>query len=267
MTHTDTNPETADALWGGLYRAGGVAALAILALMPVQLAIYFASPPPETVEGFFARFRESWLLGLLNLDLLYLLTNVLMLPLMLALSVAVWRVSRSAAALALMLSLVSLTTYFASNPAFEVLALSGQHAAAATEAQRSAYLAAGEAMLATYKGTAFDVYYVMNGVALLILSALMLRGGTFDRATAFAGLLSGVLMMVPSTAGTLGLYFSLASLVPWAAFSVLVARALLRLGQGAHTRADTLGGRGPAEEIFVRSASLPRGRRWGHGRG
>lgn len=39
-----------------------------------------------------------------------------------------------------------------------------------------------------------------------------------------------IVMLIPSTAGTLGLYFSLASLVPWAAFSVLLAVMFLGLG-------------------------------------
>jgi len=61
----------------------------------------------------------------------------------------------------------------------------------------------------------------------------MLRSGVFSKATAYAGLLAGVLMIVPSTAGTLGLIFSLASLVPWAMFAVLVARRLFQLGRAS----------------------------------
>jgi hypothetical protein len=48
--------------------------------------------------------------------------------------------------------------------AFDVLSLSNQYAAAATDAQRSMFLAAGQAMLAIYQGSAFDVYYVLNCV-------------------------------------------------------------------------------------------------------
>lgn len=43
-----------------------------------------------------------------------------------------------------------------------MLYLSNQYAAATTEAQRDLFLAAGEAALAAYRGTAFDVYYVLN---------------------------------------------------------------------------------------------------------
>ena len=42
-----------------------------------------------------------------------------------------------------------------------------------------------------------------------------------------------VLMIVPSSAGTIGLYFSLASLVPWAIWLVLVGRRFFQLGKSA----------------------------------
>jgi hypothetical protein len=222
-----------ESTWAPLYRTGAAAALTILALMPVQIVIWVVWPPPPTVAEFFDLFQRNWLLGLLGLDLLYMPTNALMLPLLLALCVALRRASPSAMVIALTLGLVSIAIYFASTVAFEMLALSSRYAAATSETQRSLYLAAGEAMLATYKGTAFDAYYLMNGAALLIIAVVMLRSAVFGRATAYAGVLSGVLMVVPSTAGTLGLVFALSSLAPWAAFSVLVARRLLRLGRRA----------------------------------
>jgi hypothetical protein len=218
-----------DAGWTGLFRTGSAAALLILALMPVQIGVWLTWPPPSTVDGFFALFARNWLLGLLSLDLLYMLTNALMLPLLLALCVAQWRVSRSGSAIAFTLGLTSVAIYFASTVAVDMLLLSNQHAAATTDAQRMMLLAAGEAMLATYKGTAFAAYYLMNGAALLVTVTVMLKGTVFGRATAYAGLLSGLLMVVPSTAGTIGLVFSLASLVPWAVFSALIARGLWHL--------------------------------------
>jgi hypothetical protein len=217
--------------WTGLYRTGAAAAVAILALIPIQIAVWLAWPPPTTVEGFFALFRRNPLLGLLGLDLLYLVTVTLMVPLLLALGVALRGVRPSTVLLALALGLVAIATYFPSNPAFEMLALSNQHAAAATEAQRAIYLAAGEAMLATYTGTAFAVYYVLNGVALLLLATAMRHSPAFGKATAYAGILSGLLFLVPSSAGTIGAIFSLACLVPWTVFSVLAARRLFQLGQ------------------------------------
>ena len=126
---------------------------------------------------------------------------------------------------------MGIAAYYASNTAFEMLYLSNQYAAAATEAERATFLAAGEAALAAYRGTAFDAYYVLNDIILLVIAAVMLRSHIFSRATAYSGLIAGALMVVPSSAGTLGMYMALASLLPWLVFSVLVARRLFQLGR------------------------------------
>ena len=86
-------------------------------------------------------------------------------------------------------------------------------------------------MLATYTGTAFDVYYVLNAIALLLIAVVMLRSNIFGKGAGYFGLLAGVLMIIPSTAGVIGIAFSLASLLPWMAFCILIARRLFRLAQ------------------------------------
>ena len=197
--------------------------------MPVQVAIFIAWPPPVTVTGFFEVFLDNALRGLLNLDLLYIVSNVLLIPLYLALYVALQRGNKSLMTLALALGFVGLAAYFNTNPSFEMLALSGQYAAATSDATRATFLAAGEALLASYTGTAFNVYYVLDGIALLLIAAVMFRSTVFSQLTAWAGLAAGILMMVPSSAGMLGMIFAMASLIPWALFSALVARKLLQM--------------------------------------
>ena len=226
-----TDAKTEDSAWKSLYRVGGAAALFTLVLIPIQIIIFITWPPPSTVDGYFTLFQDNWLLGLLNFDLLYMLTNVLMILIFLALYAAIRRVSQSYMTIGLTLGLVGIAAYFASNTAFEMLSLSGQYAAATTDAQRAMFLGAGQVMLEIYKGTAFDVYYVLSAVALLIISAVMLRSNIFSKVTAYVGILMGVLMLVPSTAGTIGLYLALISLVPTAIWLILIARRLFRLGQ------------------------------------
>ena len=225
-----TDAKTEDSAWKSLYRVGGAAALITLVLMPIQIVIFIAWPPPSTVDGYFTLFQDNWLLGLLNLDLLYMLTNVLMILIFLALYAALRRVNQSCMAIGLTFGLVGIAAYFASNTAFEMLSLSGQYAAA-TEAQKAMFLSAGETLLAIYKGTAFAVYYILNAIALLIFSVVMLQSNIFSKVTAYVGILMGVLMLVPSTAGTIGLYFALISLVPTAIWLILITRRLFRLGQ------------------------------------
>lgn len=231
-TGSDTVTQVVDARWKALSKTGGLAALSMLALMILQIIVYTIWPPPTTVEGYFRLFGESWLLGLLSLDLLYIVDTVLLVLIYLALHVVLRPAGESAMLVAVVLGIVGVATYFPSNPAFEMLSLSNQYGLASTEAERAALTTVGQAMLEMYTGTAFDVYYVLNTIVLFIISPVMLRRGLLSRLTAYLGLASGFLMVVPSSAGTLGVFFSLASLVPWAAWLRLVARRLLRYGQG-----------------------------------
>jgi len=222
----------ADSAWKPLYRVAGVAALLMVVFIAIQSIVFLAWPPPDTVLGYFTLFQQNWFLGLLSRDLVYMLSHVLLVLIYLALYAALRRASPSFMAIALTLGLLGIAAYFASNTAFEMLALSNQYTAATTDAQRSQLLAAGQAMLAIYQGTAFNVYYVFNAVATLIISVVMLRSTIFSKVTASVGLVTGVLMVIPSTVGTIGLYLALLSLVPFAIWCILIARRLFQLALG-----------------------------------
>jgi len=214
--------------WRGLVVVGAWAALASVALIVVQIVVFVVWPPPETTVGFFELLVDSPVLGLLSLDALYVLSNLLAYLIYLALAVALWRVSRSAVVVALAFGTLGMAAYMASPRPVEMLALAQAHASAGP-AEQVALIAAGDGMVATWTGTAFDVYYFFNLVTLLVLAVLMYRSAVFTRATAGWGLVAAVLMAVPSNFGVVGMAFALASLVPWTVFAVLVARRLLRL--------------------------------------
>lgn len=222
----------ADPAWKPLYRIAGVAALIMVVFIPIQSIVFIVSPPPSTVIGWFTLFQNNKLLGLLDMDLLLIVDQVLMGLILLALYTALRRASQSFMAIALTAGLVGIAAYFASSTAFNMLSLSDQYAAATTDAQRSLFLASGQATLAIWQGTAFDVGYVLEGVALLIIAVVMLRSMLFNKVTAFVGILLGVMSLLPPTAGTIGLVFSLGSLVPLEIWLILIARRLFQLGQG-----------------------------------
>lgn len=159
------------------------------------------------------------------------MSNLLTLLLYAALAVVLWRVSRSAVVIALGLGGIGMAAYMSSPRPIEMLHLARAYAEAGP-AEGAALLATGEGMLATWTGTAFDVYYVLNFAALLIFGILIYRSTVFSRATAVWGLAAAVLMAVPSNVGTIGLAFALASLIPWSVFAVLSARRLLALCRG-----------------------------------
>lgn len=215
--------------WQPLYRAAGVVALLSIAFIFLAVIVFIASPPPTTITAWFTLFQRNGLLGLLDLDLLMLVTYVLMGVVYVALYGALHRGHEPVMALGALCGLVSIVTYIASNTGFNMLVLSGQYATATTEAQRAAIRAAGQAMLAIWQGTAYDVSYVLGGVATLLIAAVMLRSHVFGRATAYVGIVLGVLMLVPATAGTIGLYLSLGSLVPTVIWFALLARRFFQL--------------------------------------
>lgn len=229
----ESHAETAESVWKSLYRVGGAAALITAVLIPAQMIVFVASPPPlgGTAIDWFAVLRANRLLGLLDLDLLLIVDNVLLIPILLALYVALRRTSESLTAIGTALGFVGIAAYFASNTAFNMLSLSDQYAAATTDAQRSTLLAAGQAMLAIYQGTAFDVYYILGSVSALMISVVMLRSNIFSRVAAYAGILANVIalgLFVP----TIGIYLSLGSVVLLEVWYILIARRLFQLGQG-----------------------------------
>src|SRR4030042_3344496 len=231
IQNSSTDTEIADSNWKSLYKVGGVAALAVLLFIPIQMIVFFAWPPPSTVLGWFTLFQDNALVGLLDLDLLLIVDYALMGLTFLALWAALRRASQSVMAIALTTELVGVTTYFASTAAFEMLSLSNLYAAATTDADRSIFLAAGQTMLATWKGTAFNVSYILGAIALLVVSLVMLRSHVFNKTTAYVGILASIMMFVPPTAGTVGISLSLFSLIPTIIWLILISRRLFQLGR------------------------------------
>ena len=221
-----------DARWKPLSIVAGVAALSQVVVIVVQIPIYLLSPPPSTVEGFFELLQRNPILGLLNLDLLMIVNAALMFPILLALYLMLRRTGETVMLLALTLGIVANALSFVWNGSFTMLALSNQHAAATSAAERAMVLAAGQAVLTTYlSGTTTNVYYVFSAFVFLLIGATMLRSNIFTRGAASMAIAAGVLTLVPPTMGPIAIYKSLVVLVPMSLWFVLIARTFLRLGR------------------------------------
>ena len=99
-----------DANWRLLYRAGGVAALITAVLIPLQIVVFVAWPPPleGTAIDWFALFQDNWLLGLLSLDLFLIVDYVLLVPIVLALYITLRQISAPLMAVATALYFVAI---------------------------------------------------------------------------------------------------------------------------------------------------------------
>ncbi|MGA9396986.1 MAG: DUF4386 family protein [Anaerolineaceae bacterium] len=225
----ETKPE--ESHWNWLYKVAGMAALLTAVLIVVQMIVFILRPPPGTAIETFTLLQDNVLQGFLALDLLYVIDNALLIPILLALYVALRRTNEPFMLIAVAFGLVGIAALFASNPAVSMLTLGGQYAAAGTDAQRALFLAAGEAMLAVYTGTAYHVSLILGSVALVILSIVMLQDKRFNKATAFMGILANVLALglyVPKI-GIYILIFSVLFLLSW---YILITLNLFQLGQG-----------------------------------
>jgi hypothetical protein len=210
--------------WKPLYTIAAYAALTIVFFMPVQMIIYFIWPPPETVTGWFWLFQQNAIIGLLDMDLLLSLDYLLLAMVYLALYVALKRYEPSLMAVALVLQLLAISIYFASTSAFEMLTLSSLYEAAPTEEEKAQLLAAGQAVLAGWQGTAFNMSYILGGLSLIIASIVMYRTDMFRKTISRLGIIMGILMLVPPTIGKAGVIISLLSLIPLLPWLVLLAQ-------------------------------------------
>lgn len=197
----------------------------MIALIPLQVALFSSNPPPDTAEAWLELFVTSPVRGLLAMDALYLLSNVLLGVVLLALYVALAPHGRSLALAGLTTGMVSIATYFPTNKGVELWQLSTAYSGADAVA-RDRLLAAAESQLAEYTGTGFAVYYILGGVCILLFATNLLRSRVWGRQAAWTVFAAGILMLVPSTAGAVGMVFSLLSLIPWVWFCVLAIRRL-----------------------------------------
>jgi hypothetical protein len=218
---------------GPIYRLGAIAAALGALVTPISVGVFIAFPPPDYDQGagkWFAHIQDNRLLGLMSLDLPFLIISVLMIFVMLALFIGLIRVRPIAAIVGGVLYVVAVATYFGTNTSFELLSLSDRWAEAATAAERVPLLGAGEALLGAFNGTAFHVNYILAQTAGIILGLALLRVGLLGRTVAYLMILGnafGFLLYVPR----IGLALSAFSGVILWMWMIFLSRRLLQLAR------------------------------------
>ena len=239
MSNQVTHTETADPAYTGLYKLGGAAAWIVVGLTLGEIIGLIFYPQPGTVSGWFMLFQSSRIIGLLDFWGLEVPMYAMFAVVFLALYFVLKKANKSLMAIALTLALLGIGTFFATNNPFSMLSLSSQYAAATTDAQRSTFLAAGEAVLANTNQRAvggFNLGLFLVSVAGLIVSAVMLQSHFFSRFTAYVGIVAYALSLADYLREALTPSAAVALLVilPNALFVViwfgLVGRRLFQLG-------------------------------------
>jgi hypothetical protein len=202
-----------------LYRVGGISAivLGVAYIIIIPLYVYAGAPPSggaAWVKYAAGKTTVWWII--LGLSVL---TDFLFVPVALSLYFALKGVNRDAMLIAtsfvglfIVLDLAVTWPNYAS-----LIILSGNYAAATTDTQRAAYVAAAEYASAVLTSTLEGVYSILVlSVGILMVGVVMLKG-IFNKSTAYLGLVTGILGIIsvagPLVLSTLSVAIIIASVV------------------------------------------------------
>lgn len=193
--------EPASSSWRSLCILGGTAAFLTVATALIEMLVTFLPggyTSAETVTEWFALLQANPFLGLRNLGLLNIIMTALSIPLIFALYWVHRQTSPASAGLALILSLIGLAVFYATNRAFPMYDLSLRYAAAASDAERAVLTAAGQAMLAVGQSHTPGTFlaFFFSEAAGILMAVVVLRAGLFNRAAALAGLVGYSFLLV-----------------------------------------------------------------------
>ncbi len=184
-----------------IYKIGGSAALLTVVVAFIEVAVTFlpgGNVPVETVIDWFTQLQNNWFMGLRNLGLLNIVMFALGIPMYFALYTAHRKVNKGFAALAMIITFIGTAIFFATNRAFSMLELSHKYGQATTDAQRSIFLAAGQAMLSVGRSHSLGTFtgFFLGELAGILMSVVMLRGKIFSKATALIGIIGFSLLLI-----------------------------------------------------------------------
>ncbi len=225
--------------WKPLLKAGAVVPLITLATYVIEVigVILVGDPYPTQAIEWFTLFEDNKLLGLLALNVFDVISIAVLGVMFLALYMALKQRDESSMLIALFFAILGITVFVASRADMgsTMLKLSDEYAAATTQVQKDQLLAVGQALAAPVRATIDTMGYFFVAAASLIVSVVILRSGTFSKATAYVGILGFVIALV----SRLGLVIDSSlgeMLMPihgfvWLIWWVLISRGLFRLAR------------------------------------
>ncbi|NNM58427.1 MAG: DUF4386 family protein [Legionellales bacterium] len=192
----------------------------MLIIIPIQIIVFAIFPMSSTIIEWFEIFNKYPIIGLFHSDFFLMIDNILMAVIYLAFYHSLKSINKGLLQIGIIIGLIGIAAYVSTCKTFELLTLSNNYYKTTSEIEKNIIISSGQTMLAIWQGTAFDVYYVLNAITLLIVSLVMYRNSIFGKRTAIIGLITGFFMIIPSTVGFIGLIFSLISLIPWYIFAI-----------------------------------------------
>ncbi|HEY3310420.1 MAG TPA: hypothetical protein VGK00_02160 [Anaerolineales bacterium] len=176
-----------------LYWLGGLVSIILIlySLMTIMVMVFIGGPP-LTIKETYSMLAENKFYGLLRLDIM----TVFVMPLYYLLFYSIYKALKNTGGeiipIATILVFAGLTLFLATPSVFSYVYLSDKYAQAATEIQRSQFLAAGEAILASdmWHGTGALVGGILLQTGAFLVSIAMLKQKMFSRLTAYTGIIT-----------------------------------------------------------------------------
>ncbi len=230
-----------DPSWRGLYRAGGVSVALFVVLIIVSIVLLIITPPAPISGGaatlqYIASNRSLYILE----QVLWLAPSVFAMVVFLALYMALKHLNKSYAAIGALIGIASwaltLALPITGGGAPALVYLSDQYVAATTVAQRAAFAAAAEDLIA--QNTIPTAVGILTTVGILVISLVMLKG-VFHKGVAYLGIATGALGIISETLRPiLGIgYIVYGVLLP--IWFIAVGWKLYRLGSNSsHSRVE-----------------------------
>jgi|SRR5688572_20586564 len=176
-----------------IYKVGGIVSMVFIAYsLSTILIVTFIGGPPVTIEECFSMLNENKLHGLLRLDILTVFVMPFYYLLFYSIYIALQKQNNCLLTVSTILVFAGVTLFLATPSVFSYLHLSNNYAGAATDLQRNQLLAAGEAILASdmWHGTGALIGGLLMQSGALLISFAMLKGITFNRLTAYTGIVT-----------------------------------------------------------------------------
>lgn len=193
MSATTVSPTLATSPWHPLYRLGGWCGLIapVLFLATVVLAIALNALATYSPLDWLTALQTNRAAALAQLAFTDLLGTVMLLPVVLALVLALRHTSPSFALLAAVMCVVGLATALTTNPNYALIHLSSQYHTAATPAEQAQILAAAESAVSTGTwSTGFLVGGFLVELALTLISIVMWRSPAFGKWAGWLGVVA-----------------------------------------------------------------------------
>lgn len=194
-TQQSDSPAIPDASWHGLYRMAAITAGASVFMYVAALLTFIVGDATPTSGGrAMLEYVDAHTGTYLVRQVLWVAPNALLIVTFLGLTLALWRLDKSFALVAGVLSIASWAVGLAwattGDGAFAMLELSDGYATASSDADRAHFVAAAETLIAL--NDAPSVMGVLQTIGLLLMSLLMLRG-VFSRHLAWLGVATGAI--------------------------------------------------------------------------